>query len=135
MAATRHESEVSIIYEIICSLAEFIQVDVLDTIYAEIIKNSINNEQTLKLIKNFTIKAIINHSKQKSFLSTFFKRSKNSGKYGYYGLDLFFKEIQDDGAIIKANITLIFEMIKEMFGYELFHGERMNYISTCIGWI
>lgn len=45
----------------------------------------------MKFIKNFTINAIYNYSQQKSFLSAFFKKSKNSGKYGFYGLDLFFK--------------------------------------------
>lgn len=91
LAATRHESEVPIIYDIICALAEFISTDTLDSIYSEIIKNNLNNEQVLKFIRNFTIKAISNFSRQKSFLSSFFKRSKNSSKYGYYGLDLFFK--------------------------------------------
>jgi len=91
LANTRHESEVTIIYEIICSLAEFIKVDALDTIYSEILKCSINSEKTISLLKNFTIKAITNYTKQKSFLSTFFKKSKNSNKYGNYALDLFFK--------------------------------------------
>lgn len=50
-----------------------------------------NNEQTLKFIKNFTIKAIQNYSRQKSFIFSFFKKTKSSGKYGYYGVDLFLK--------------------------------------------
>lgn len=88
----------------------------LDSIYAEIIKNSnINNEQTLKFIKNFTINSIANYSQQKSFLASFFKKTKNSGKYGYFGLDLFFKELQDDGCFSKQNCLLVFEMIKEIF--------------------
>ena len=74
LANTRHESEVTIIYEIICSLAEFIKVEALDTMYGEILKCSINSEKTISFLKNFTIKAITNYSKQKSFLLTFFKK-------------------------------------------------------------
>lgn len=75
-------------------------------------KYPLNNEQTLRLIKNFTINAINNHSKQKSFFSSFFKKTKNSSKYGYYGLDLIFKELQDEGAIAKNFLPLTFETIK-----------------------
>jgi hypothetical protein len=42
LASTRHESEVSVIFEIICLLAEFVQIDALDSMYAEIVKYSIN---------------------------------------------------------------------------------------------
>ena len=93
-------------------MSEFIQVDSLDFIYNEILKNNLNNEQTMRFIKNFTINAIANHSQQKSFLSSFFKKTKNSSKYGYYGLDLFFKEIQEDGCLNKQNSLLAFDMIK-----------------------
>ena len=91
LANNRHESEVSIIHEIVCSVAEFVPVNCLDSIYAEIIKNNLNQEHIIKFVKNFTINAIKNFSKEKSFLSSFFKRTKNSSKYGYYGLDLFYK--------------------------------------------
>jgi len=68
-----------------------VPADCLDSIYAEIIKNNINQENIIKFIKNFTINAIKNFSKRTSFLTSLFNRSKNSSKYGYYGLDLFYK--------------------------------------------
>ena len=76
--------------------------------YAEILKYNPNQEQTIQLLKNFTINAILNYSRQKSFFAALFKKSKNSSKYGYYGLDLFFKEIQDEGIITTNNIGLVF---------------------------
>lgn len=103
--------------------------------YSEILKYSINNEQTIALLKNFTINATTNHSKQKSFFSSLFRRHKNSSKHGYYGLDLFFKEIQDDGSLKKELIPLVFETVKEIFLVEIFQGERINYMNTCIGWL
>ena len=112
LTKNRHESEVSVIHEIVCLFAEFIQVDALDFMYGEILKNPINSEQNIQLIKQFTINAISNHSKQKSIFSTFFRKTKNSSKYGFYGLDLLFKELQDDGAITKANLPIVFETIK-----------------------
>jgi hypothetical protein len=87
------------------------------------------------LLKDFTINAILNHSKQKSLIATLLRRAKNSSKYGYYGLDLFFKEVQDDGAISPHNMPLVFETIKEFFTVETFQGERINYLNTCIGWL
>jgi len=103
--------------------------------YTEILKCNLNSDKTISLLKNFTIKAITNYSKQKSFLSTFFKKQKNSNKYGNYALDLFFKELQDDGAILKELYALVFDTIKEIFTLELFQGERANYLNICIGWM
>jgi hypothetical protein len=91
LATNRHESEVNVIFDIVCLLAEFVQIDALDTMYQEILKHNINQEQTIQLIKNFTINAIVNYSQQSSFLAVLFRKRKNSSKYGYYGLDLFFK--------------------------------------------
>ena len=103
--------------------------------YSEILKCNLNSDKTISLLKNFTIKAITNYSKQKSFLSTFFKKAKNSSKYGNYALDLFFKELQDDGIILKEMYSLVFDSIKEIFTLELFQTERANYLGTCIGWM
>jgi len=64
-----------------------------------------------------------------------FRRRKNSSKYGYYGLDLFFKEIQDDGSILPVNIPMIFDNVKEIFTVEIFQGERINYLTVCLGWL
>lgn len=64
----------------------------------EIEKNiDINNENGIKFVKDFTIKAIKNYncSKSKGFLSVLIGRKKNSGKFGYYGLDMFAREIMD----------------------------------------
>ena len=55
------------------------------------LKYNVNSEQTIQLLKNFSINAIINHSKQTGFFVSLFKKHKNSSKYGYYALDLFFK--------------------------------------------
>ena len=103
--------------------------------YTEILKYNINSDQTIQLLKKFTINAIINYSHQKSFLSSLFRRNKNSGKYGYYGLDLLFKEVQDEGVIAKGSIGLVFETVKEIFMVEIFQAERVNYLTTCIGWL
>jgi hypothetical protein len=107
----------STIYDIICGLAEYIQTDALDSIFAEICKIDINNERILKFIKNFTINAIVNYSKQKSFFSSFFKKNKASSKYGYYGLELFYKEMQDQGKINKNLIGLVLEMLRDFFSH------------------
>lgn len=56
----------------------------------------------MKFIKTFTIKAVDNLSKEKSILSGFFGRKKGgSSKYGYYGLNILYKESHDDGRISK----------------------------------
>lgn len=115
IASNRHESEVVIIQEIIYSLCEFIQVDALDGVYSEIMKSNINAEQTIKFIKNFTINAISNYSQQKSFFATFFRKGKCSSKYGYYGLDLFLKEIQDDGQLTKSNVPIAIDAVRVFF--------------------
>lgn len=99
-------------------------VDILDNIYSDIEKNiDINSENSLKFIRDFTIKAIqnFNNSKNKGFLNIFGKK-KCSNKYGYYGLNLFWKEIEDqEGKILPNNVPLVINNISFIFENESFH--------------
>ena len=45
----------------------------------------------MKFIKTFTIKAIENLSKEKSYFSGWFGKKKGSSKHGYFGLNLLWK--------------------------------------------
>ncbi len=65
-------------------------------------------------------------------MSSFFKKTKISSKYGYYGLGLFHKEILNGGRIDKNYVILSLEMIKDLFNNELFHPERASYLTACI---
>lgn len=108
---TSHDSEINIIYEIIVSISEFISVETLDNIYADIEKTTdINCENSIKFVRDFTIKAIqnFNINKNRGFFNALIGRKKNSSKFGYYGLDLFFKEMQDaSGKILPRNIAFV----------------------------
>lgn len=55
----------------------------------------------MNFIKTFTLKAIENLSKEKSILSGWFGKKKGSSKYGYYGLNMLFKESLDEGKIVR----------------------------------
>jgi hypothetical protein len=49
-------------------------------------------------------------------LSSILGRKKNSGKFGYYGLDLFGREVMDNGGRIESrNIGLVVANIGEIF--------------------
>ena len=74
----------------------------------------INSENGIKFIKEFTIKAInnFNSNKSKGFFSGLLGRKKCSGKFGYYGLNLFVKEIMDIGGNIRpTNIAFVINNI------------------------
>lgn len=81
------------IYNVISEIANFASSDLLDHIFTEILRLKMN-ELTISLIKEFTIKAIDNLSKQSSFFG-FIRKKKCSSKYDYYGANLLWKEIQD----------------------------------------
>lgn len=86
-------------------------------------------------MRDFTIKAIqnFNTNKNKGFFSALIGRKKNSSKFGYYGLDLLFKQIQDGvGKIDPKNIAFVISNIGVIFSNESFHQERMIYMQTCI---
>ncbi len=133
---TSHESETQLIYEIIVSISEFISVDALDNIYVDIEKNiDINCESSIKFVRDFTIKAIqnFNTNKNKGFLNALIGRKKSSSKFGYYGLDLLFREIQDGtGRVQSKNIAFVITNMGLIFMNEYFHHERITYMQQCI---
>ena len=59
-------------------------------------------------------------------------RKKSSSKYGYYGLNLFWKEIQDKGCINPNNIVLVITNIGIIFTHEIFQHERLTYLQNCL---
>ena len=134
---TSHESETQLIYEIIVSISEFINIDALDSIYTDIEKNiDINCEASIKFVRDFTIKAIqnFNTNKNKGFFNSLIGRKKSSSKYGYYGLDLLFKEMQDgSGKVQPKNVPFVISNIGNIFLNDFFHHERISYMQQCIG--
>ena len=133
---TRHESETALIHEIIVSISEFIGIEALDQIYIDIEKKiDINSEAGVKFIRDFTINAIenFNANKNKGFFNSLMGRKKSSNKYGYYGLNLFWKEIQDKGGRIEPkNIILVISNIGNIFTHEIFQHERLSYLHSCL---
>lgn len=133
---SRHESETPLIHDIIVSISEFIGVEVLDQIFMDIEKKiDFNSEAGIKFIRDFTVSAIENFNthKNKGFLNALMGRKKSSSKYGYYGLNLFWKEIQDrTGIILPKNITLVISNIGAIFSHDVFHHERFPYLQLCL---
>lgn len=67
----------------------------------------------MKFIKTFTIKAVENLSKEKTILGGFFGRKKGgSSKYGFYGLNILYKESHDDGRITREKVISALNIIK-----------------------
>lgn len=89
------------------------------------------NEFTINLIKEFTIKAIDNFSKQSSFFG-FIRRKKCSSKYDYYGANILWKEIQDDGGLDVKLIPVALDALKTIFSSESFKNVRDAYMAQCL---
>jgi len=68
------------------------------------------------------LKAIKSQASSKSFFSSLFGRKSTSDKYGYYGLNLLWREAQDQGRINEKYISNAIDMIKFMFADEILEG-------------
>ena len=83
-----------------------------------------------KRLENKKLSHFFNNNKNKGFLSSLMGRKKNSSKYGYYGLNLFYKEILDKGGrIVPKNIALVITNIGLIFSNEAFQHERYAYLQ------
>jgi len=60
------------------------------------------------------------------------RRKKSSSKYDYYGLNVLWKEIQDDGALDASLIPVAQEALKAIFSNESFKGLRDTYLGLCL---
>ena len=64
----------------------------------------------------------MNSSRNRGLLGMFTSKKKCSSQYQYYGLDLFFREIQDGkGRVQPKNILLVIDNIGVIFSKESFH--------------
>lgn len=86
---------------------------------------------TINFLRDFSINAIDNISKQSSFLG-FLRRKKASSRHDYYGLNHLWKEIQDDGNLEPKLIPTAIDAMRAMFSSESFKGLRDLYIGNCL---
>ena len=59
-------------------------------------------------------------------------KKKNSTRYGYYGLNLFYQEIDDNGRVEPENVIFVIGKIGNIFEKESFHHERFTYMAICL---
>ena len=92
-------------------------LDSLDSTYATMLGLGLHLESTLKLLVRFTLSAVANMASHKSFFATLLRRPNASSRYNRYALDLFLKEVQDGGKIVRERVGLVVGLVGEMLGH------------------